>query len=178
CLGVVAADTLDKYGLELSELSASTMEKLGAVLSGRWSRGNPVDTSGDISYPCLLPLLEDGNVDAVIIAGPIWGPAGLSAFISTPPWERDYQAGLEALLQAVEEESLRNLNLTMELMKRFGKPVMLSVWVAGEVKGGALYRALEENNLVPYPAPDRAAKALARLVEYSRYLGIARPAAG
>jgi acyl-CoA synthetase (NDP forming) len=172
-LGVIAADTLRKHGLELSQLSPATMGKLDSVLSGRWSRSNPVDTSGDISYPCLQPLLEDENVDAVIIAGPVWAPVGLSAYISTPPWERDNLADIDGLIRAIEKESLRNLEATMELMRRHQKPVVLSVWVSGDVKDGELYKTMERNNLVPYPTPDRAAKALARLVEYSEYVGVA-----
>ncbi len=173
-LGVIAADALKKHGLELSELSAATMKKLGSMLSGRWSRGNPVDTSGDISYPCLEPLLEDKNVDAVIIAGPVWGVAGFSALISTPPWERKGLTSLEQLVQFVDEESLENLGTTMELMKRYQKPVVFSVWTNDEVKTSGLYSKLWDNYLAPYPTPDRAARALARLVEYSEYLGIAR----
>ncbi len=172
-LGVIAADALKKHGLEVPPLSALTVERLNSVLSGRWSRGNPVDTSGDISYPCLLPLMEDENVDAVMIAGPVWAPVGFSALISTPPWERDNLADIDSLLQAVEEESLRNLDIIIELMKRYQKPVVLSAWATGEVKNGELYRKLGQNHLTPYPTPDRAAKALARLVEYSEYLGIA-----
>jgi len=37
-----------------------------------------------------------------------------------------------------------------------------------------VYEKLESNYLLPYPGPERAAKALSRLVEYSEYLGIAR----
>jgi len=171
-LGVVAADALKRHGLDVPPLSPSTMDKLNSLLSARWSRGNPVDTSGDISYPCLAPLLEDKNIDAVLIAGPVWAPVGFAALISTPPWERDYSADIASLLRAVEEESLRNLDTMMELMKRYQKPVVLSVWVTNEVKDGPLYKKLEQNHLVPYPTPDRAAKALARLAEYGEYRGI------
>lgn len=171
-LGVIAADALKRHGLEVPPLSASTIRKLDSVLSGRWSRGNPVDTSGDISYPCLLPLLEDENIDAVIVAGPVWAPVGFSALISTPPWERDNLADLDRLLKGVEEESIRNLDATMELMDRYQKPVVFSTWVTNDVKSGELYTKLQRNHLTPYPTPDRAAKALARLVEYSEYLSI------
>jgi len=174
-LGVIAADALKRHGLEVPPLSPATVERLNSVLSGRWSRGNPVDTSGDISYPCLLPLLEDEGIDAVLIAGPVWAPVGFSAFVSTPPWERDNLSSLEDLLRSVEEESLRNADTTMELMKEYQKPVVLSVWVTGEVRSGDLYRKLEHSHMVPYPTPDRAARALARLVQYSEYLGVARP---
>jgi acetyl-CoA synthetase (ADP-forming) len=173
-LGVVAVDALKKHGLELPYLSPATIDKLNSRLSGRWSRGNPVDASGDLSYPCLLPLMEDDNVDAVVIACAVWAAAGFSAFMSTPPWDRNNLTDLDQLLRAIEEESLRNLDVTMELMKRYRKPVILSAWVEHEVKDSRLYKKLEENHLTPYPTPDRAAKALSRLVEYSEYLGVVR----
>ncbi len=173
-LGVIAADALRRHGLEIPYLSPTTIDKLNSRLSGRWSRGNPVDASGDLSYPCLLPLLEDENIDAVVIACAVWAAAGFSAFMSTPPWDRNNLTDLDQLLRAIEEESLKNLGVTMELMKRYQKPVILSAWVNNEVKGSELYRKLEGNYLTPYPTPDRAAKALSRLVEYSEYLGVAR----
>jgi len=173
-LGVIAADALRKLDLELPALSLPTMRKLNSILSERWSHGNPVDAGGDMSYPCLLPLLEDENIDAVVIACAAWAAAGFSAFMSTPPWERNNLADFAQLIKDIEEESLRNLEITMELMKHYPKPVILSSWVNNEVKGSELYRKLERNYLVPYPTPNRAAKALARLVEYSGYRGIAR----
>ena len=173
-LGVVAADALKKHGLGLPPLSAKTLKKLGSVLSGRWSRGNPVDASGDLSYPCLLPLMEDENIDAVVIACAVWSAAGFSAFMSTPPWERNNLTSLEQLLKAIEEESLRNLDVTIELMKRYQKPVILSAWVNSEVKDSELYKKLLGSYLTPFSMPDRAAKALARLTEYSGYRGVAR----
>ncbi len=173
-LGVIAADALKRHGLELPYLSPATIEKLNSKLSGRWSRGNPVDASGDLSYPCLLPLMEDENIDAVVIACAVWAAAGFSAFMSTPPWDRNNLTDLDQLLRAIEEESLTNLDVTMELMKRYQKPVILSAWVEHEVKDSELYKKLEKNYLTPYPTPDRAAKALSRLIEYSHYLGVAR----
>jgi acetyltransferase len=168
-LGVIAADTLRRHGLELPGLSPATMRKLDSVLSGRWSRGNPVDTSGDLSYPCLVPLLEDDSIDAVLIAGPVWAPVGLSALISTPPWERDYSMPLDELMESVQQESLENLDTIVELMRQHQKPILLSAMAMPEVKPGDLYRKLQDYYLTPYPTPDRAARALARLVEYSEY---------
>jgi len=173
-LGVIAADALKKRGLEVPPLSARTMKKLSSVLSGRWSRGNPVDASGDLSYPCLLPIMEDENINAVVIACAVWSVAGFSAFMSTPPWDRNNLTNLDQLIKAIEEESLRNLDVTMDLMRQCEKPVILSAWVNSDVKDSELYKKLERNYLTPYPTPDRAAKALAHLVEYSEYLGTAR----
>jgi acyl-CoA synthetase (NDP forming) len=62
----------------------------------------------------------------------------------------------------------------MELMEKYQKPVVFSVWVSDEVKSGDVYKKMLQNHLIPYPTPDRAAKALASLVEYSEYLGVAK----
>jgi acyl-CoA synthetase (NDP forming) len=171
-LGVVAADALKRHGLEVPPLSPATMKRLNSALSSRWSRGNPVDTSGDISFPCLLPLMEDQNIDALLIAGPVWAPVGLSGLISTPPWERDHLADIDKVLRGVEEESMRNLEIVKDWMNKYQKPVVFSAWATNEVKGGELYGKMKHDHLVPYPTPDRAARALAPLVEYSAYLGI------
>ena len=140
--------------------------------SGRWSRGNPVDTSGDISYPCLLPLLEDKSIDSVMVTGPVWLPFGFAALMSTAPWERDYSLDIDQILQGVADENLRNLETIMHLMREYQKPIVMSAWISGEVKCGPVYKKMQENYLVPYPTPDRAAKALAQLVKYGEYLGI------
>ncbi len=173
-LGVIATDALKRHGLDVPLLSPATLDKLNSVLSGRWSQGNPVDTSGDISYPCIVPLLEDENIDAVMITGPIWMPFGFAALMSTAPWERDYTQNIDQILQDVADENLRNLETIMQLMQKYQKPIVLSAWISNEVKSGKVYKKMQENQLIPYPTPDRAAKALAQLVKYSEYLGIAR----
>ncbi len=170
-LGVIVADALRRCGLDVPPLSPVTIDKLNSVLSGRWSPGNPVDTSGDISYPCLLPLMEDDNVDAVIITGPIWTPFGFAGLMSTSPWERDYTANLDQILQGIAEEYIGNLEVTMGIMKKYKKPILFSVWISDEVKSGIVYRKMVQNHLIPYPTPERAVKALSHLVRYSEYLG-------
>jgi acyl-CoA synthetase (NDP forming) len=42
------------------------------------------------------------------------------------------------------------------------------------VKQGEVYKWMEQNYLVPYTTPERGAKALSHLVEYSEYLGMSR----
>lgn len=172
-LGVIATDSLRRHGLEVPALSSATLDKLDSVLSGRWSRGNPVDTSGDLSYPCLLPLLEDERIDAVMITGPVWFPFGFAALMSTAPWERDYSQDIDQIIQGVTDENLRNLETVMQLMDKYQKPIVMSAWISDEVKSGPVYKKMQHNYLVPYPTPDRAAKALARLVKYSEHCTIA-----
>ena len=45
--GVMAADAIEEYGLELSPLGENTMDRLNEILPPFWSHGNPVDILGD-----------------------------------------------------------------------------------------------------------------------------------
>jgi acetyltransferase len=45
--GVMAADAVAEYGLELSPLREEILDKLDEILPPHWSRGNPIDILGD-----------------------------------------------------------------------------------------------------------------------------------
>jgi len=69
--GCVTSDACEKLGLDVAPLSPYTIEKLNKVLPDRWPHANPVDTvaSGNVTYPCIWPLLEDENLDALLVIG-------------------------------------------------------------------------------------------------------------
>lgn len=46
-MGVIATDYAEELGLELAELSASTLAEIGKVCPPTWSWGNPIDIIGD-----------------------------------------------------------------------------------------------------------------------------------
>lgn len=72
--GVIAADSLDENGLQLSELKAGTTEALQAILPEAASVRNPVDMlagAGPREYAdCLKILLADQGVDGIIVILP------------------------------------------------------------------------------------------------------------
>ncbi len=45
--GVMAADAIEEYGLQLSPLGEETKNRLNHILPPHWSRGNPIDILGD-----------------------------------------------------------------------------------------------------------------------------------
>ncbi len=69
--GVMAADRASDVGIELSQLSDDTMEKLNQVLPSVWSHGNPVDVIGDAPperYQQALDIcLNAPEVDGAIV---------------------------------------------------------------------------------------------------------------
>jgi acyl-CoA synthetase (NDP forming) len=171
-MAVMGADAIKSEGLELPALSSATMEKLNKMMSGRWSHGNPVDPGGDlISYHALWPLLEDENVDAIIIIG------GVAMIASFPNWVKLPPSALEGATErkkAMESMEVKDLEKTIDLMKKHGKPILFTSQVFGAARRGMVNGMLMSHHLSFYSTPERAARTLRYLVEYSEYLGIAR----
>lgn len=167
-MGVISTDALRRSGLQMARLSPQTVERLDSVLSDRWSHGNPIDPAGDpLVYPCIWPLLEDENVDALMVVGGIGMVGGLTPLMPIPPSKKDNYA---QFMEAAEREELANVDRLVELRQKHQKPVI----PASSIGRGRSSERLQQSYLTPYPSPERAARALARLVEYSEYLGVAR----
>jgi acyl-CoA synthetase (NDP forming) len=168
--GCVASDACEKLGLEVAPLSPQTIERLNEILPERWPHGNPVDTVGFgfVTYPCLWPLIEDDNIDAVLMMGGI-GRMGMMARRAMsdrfPPEGWD-----EQVFKAREEEERKNLDKLSEYIKKYQKPVIVFNHSAGAMKDSPMFNELKENGVMMYSTPERAARVLAHLVAYSRYL--------
>ncbi len=171
-LGVIASDALVKEGLELARLTPATMDRLNSLLAGRWSHGNPVDPGGThIVYPCIWTLFEDENVDAIMVIDGVSMVGGLTGLMNILPSVKDE---CERHLDTSRAEELGDIGRMLELMKKHRKPVVLANMVSPPIKDSVVSGKLREYYILPYPTLERAAKALARLTEYSAYLGIAR----
>jgi acyl-CoA synthetase (NDP forming) len=172
-MGVIATDALRSRGLQMARFSSGTMDRLNSILSNRWSHGNPVDPAGDpIVYPLIWPVMEDENVDAVMVVGGIGLVGGLITLLAVHPSRKDECA---RQIQSLEQEEIDNLDRLMECREKQRKPVVI-VRTVSEHRTEDTRRVAERmrrNHLVPFPSAERAAGALARLVEYSEYLGIA-----
>jgi acetyltransferase len=56
--GVMAADAISEYGLEVSPLSKETLSSLNQILPPQWSRGNPIDILGDATPERYADVVE------------------------------------------------------------------------------------------------------------------------
>lgn len=138
--GVMAADALEKYGLELAELEEETLEGLGKVLSALASRKNPIDLTGKANEEdyrkALDYVIEDDNVGSVLA-------------MSAPAAIFSYPQLAEILAEAREKTD---------------KPIV------GTLMGGKLPDAaaesLKEAGVPNYFDPDRAVRAVSALVDY------------
>lgn len=122
-----------------------------------------------MTYPCLWPLIEDDNFDAVLVISGV----GMSAIMgrqvasSVPAATREQAA---EFLKLLEDNELDNLDRVFEYMDRYQKPVIMSNPITEAFRESRTFKKLRDNGVMMYPTPERAVKALAALVQYSRYL--------
>jgi acetyltransferase len=142
--GVMATDTLARYGQEPAPLDPETMQALDAFLPPFWSRSNPIDILGDASAErfgrALKICFDSRNLDGVLV---ILAPQALTA-----PF-----AVAQALAAAVKE-------------RRY--PVF-TCWMGGKSIAKAV-DILNEAGIPTYDTPERAVRAFLYMVEYARNL--------
>ena len=168
--GCVITDACERLGLEVASLSPITVERLNAILPPRWPHANPVDTvaAGFVTYPCLWPLMEDNNLDALIAVNAIAYPAGRRDWIGNiAPAMKEK---VEKTLETQEEEELKHLDMAFDYMDKYRKPLIICHAHTEGVKNSRTFKKLQEDGILMYPTPERAAKALGHLAEYSEYL--------
>ena len=168
--GCVTSDACEKMGLDVAPLSPQTIERLNAILPARWPHANPVDTvaAGFVTYPCIWPLMEDKNLDALLIIGAI----GFSARMFRGPRGDAIQMdkSMEQMIRMMEQEELKGADRIIEYMDKYQKPVIVSQRMGGPMGTSPVLKRLQDNGMLIYPTPERATKVLAHLVRYSQYL--------
>lgn len=138
--GVLAADSVVSYGVELAQLSEPTLSLLNQVLPRNWSGGNPLDIIGDASpmrfRTAVKACLDDANVDGVLV-------------IFTP------QAGTDHLTTA---------QLMIGLQRESTKPIFLS-WL-GEAKVSESRELFSKAKCAHFRAPEYAIEVFRNLANY------------
>ncbi|MFH1134588.1 MAG: CoA-binding protein [Pseudomonadota bacterium] len=161
--GAAAADACGRAGLELPSFSASTLAKLKDLIPGTASTNNPVDLTFNKSlqdYASSIPqaLLDDENVDMLLayflmpveVMSLLMEGAGLSkeqAFAES--WKIFEQQG----------DSFGRLCAAAD------KPAVAFTYRA---LNSELIKILSARGVPVLTGPDRAARAMASLVEYRR----------
>ena len=142
--GVMATDTLARYGKEPAPLDPETMQALDSFLPSFWSRGNPIDILGDASAERFGRALEvcfkSKNLDGVLV---ILAPQALTDPLSVA----------ETLAAAMQD-------------RRY--PVF-ACWMGGKRIATAV-DVLNAAGIPTYDTPERAVRAFLYMVEYTRNL--------
>ena len=139
--GIMTTDACDMAGLRLASFSEKTHNKLKKNLPSSANIYNPVDVLGDAERDryelALNAILSDSSVDSVIC-------------VLTPQAMTDSADIANAIIGAACG----------------GKKTVLACFMGGKdmLEG---VRLLKENGIPNYPYPERAARVLSALVEYS-----------
>ncbi len=142
--GVMAVDTLAKYGKAPEPLDPQTIKALDTFLPSFWSRGNPIDILGDATAnrfgKALSVCFNAENMDGVLV-------------ILAP--------------QAITDPFPVAKMLTTAVSGR-GYPVF-ACWMGGKSVEKAI-KVLNEAGIPTYDTPERAVRAFLYMVEYTANL--------
>jgi len=174
--GVVAADLLSKYGLEVPALSEDLIMAFDRILPSYWSRSNPVDIVGERDFTIPVTVMENllkwDGCDAVMNMGIL----GRRVFISRladmikktdPTYTEEYLESFRKNIIAYEKGLIEDI---IKLMEKYKKPIVGVDLITGE--GSKLVYSLEgySFNSVFFPTIERAVRAISRMFEYTTSL--------
>jgi len=140
--GVMAADAVSEYNINLASLDKNTILELDKKLPKFWSHHNPVDILGDATserYQTALSLCQkDKNVDGL----------------------------LAILVPVVMSDPHRVAKSVIEIAGNTDKPI-LTCWM-GQQKVQSDRKLFLENNIPSFDTPEKAVEAFSFLTEYHR----------
>jgi acyl-CoA synthetase (NDP forming) len=180
--GCVSSDACERLGLKVAPLSRETIERLNKILPDRWPHANPVDTvaSGfaNVTYDCIWPLMEDPNLDALLIIGgigmsamlPRFGGDHLKAVLQQADNPNSIMDFAQQVFSAMEKTEIEGLDRLFDSIEKYKKPVIISTPINETIRNSPVFHKLQNNGLMMYATPERAAIVAAKLVEYSQYL--------
>ncbi len=142
--GVMAADAVAEYGLELMTLKDKTLAQLDALLPAHWSKGNPVDILGDAT-------------------------AKRYARAITCCFDHEKMNGMLVIVnvQAMTDPTEVAKALAEELTKK-PFPVFTAMMGGKDVEEGR--SILNEAGIPTYETPERAIRSFAVLCDYAKNL--------
>jgi acyl-CoA synthetase (NDP forming) len=142
--GIMAADAIERVGLEFAELDEETKKTLASKLPPAANLNNPVDVLGDAladRYEFALDVvLGDRNVDIVLV-------------LLTPQAMTESAATAEALVRLSGE--------------KYNKPILACFLGAEKVRDGL--KILRQGRIPQYDAPESAVSTIKAMADYVRW---------
>ena len=143
--GVMASDAVAKFGLKMASLSEKSLKYLKEHFPPHAVVGNPTDVVGDTDAQryryAIDAFVNDPNVDAIVVI---------------------------VLFQVPLLDEMEVIDILAEYAKESEKPIV-AVAMGGK-KTDYYAKILEDKGVPVYPTPERGVRALAALVQYSKYL--------
>ena len=164
--GAAAADACSRAGMVLPRLSKQTLEKLAPMVPHTGSVNNPVDltfSKNPLDYFKAIPdaLLGDGSAD------------GLLAYLMAPRQSirhniENMGVSRDQIPELIDKLFDEQAGSLAGLMKKHQKPLLGFTFQNHE---DSFIRKMMQHGIAVLPSPERAARAMAALVGYSRFIG-------
>jgi acetyl coenzyme A synthetase (ADP forming)-like protein len=142
--GIMAADAIERLGLDFAKLEDKTIEKLASKLPPAANLHNPVDVLGDAladRYEFALDVvLGDKNVDIVLV-------------LLTPQAMTESTATAEAMVRLSDG--------------KYNKPILACFLGAEKVRDGV--KVLRQGRIPQYDAPESAVSTIKAMADYVRW---------
>ena len=169
--GVITADSCEENGLVVPKLSDKIIERLNEILPPYWSHGNPVDMAAVITsdpyLKCMEILADWDEVDSVIaLGGSIQSAMDFNTTVEGPKELKETLAFAREFAKEYTAQDDVVLEETRRLVEKTGKPII--VVTLGDYDNHK--SDLMDHRVVSYPTPERAVRALKRMVDYRRFL--------
>jgi acyl-CoA synthetase (NDP forming) len=165
--GIVTADLCERAGLEVAQLSKSTIEELDRLLPPFWSRGNPVDLVGLLdrtSQPAILEaLVKSKDIDSVIASGFLVGDSGFDNAFDNLPGFKD---GGKIIFEWRKRADEINIEKISRLVENYKKPIV----VVTLITDSSVISKVSESKVVGCTSHSTAVEVIAKMYEYYRYL--------
>ena len=165
--GVITADACAEAGLQVAPLSESTIAAISKILPPYWSHGNPVDMVAVLDnqayIDCLDILVRDPGIDAVIALGASVETSGSPLLTALKNIGVMTPAQAEEAMARRRAETEAYLNQLGAYLRTVDKPALtVGRWRESNEHDAGLMMISE---------PEEAARMMAKMVEYGRYLG-------
>jgi len=138
-------------------------------MPAHWSKGNPIDTVGtldiNIFRRAVETILECDEIDGLLVLG----IGNFSYFIhyyrSFSLLTNSQLSRMNNMLCDAETQIAKEL---IAFIDKYNKPIVVTS--TADIVMSDAARVLEDNGVVNIPSPERSAKAMACLMDYSDYL--------
>jgi acyl-CoA synthetase (NDP forming) len=174
--GVVTADLCSQFGLDVPELSAPIISDIDKILPPYWSRSNPIDLVGErdptLSRAVLELLLKWDGCDAVINLGivgrqQVLKSHGKSVLKADPTYSAEFMKKIYRDFKKFEKDYIDQI---IDFMEIYNKPIF-GVSMLPDEKHQTVYTHKKNTyKAIFFPTPERAVGALAKMVEYQKFL--------
>jgi acyl-CoA synthetase (NDP forming) len=161
--GAAAADTADRCGLELADLSPETVTALKKIVPGTASVKNPVDLTffknhGDYFAKFPQILLEDPGVDSLFVYCLTPHRRVITSVIAG-------QTSPDKAADLADQYIKGQCAIVASLPSKYGKPVVGGTYCN---RSELFVRELHERNFPLLFSPERAVRALGAMVRYAQ----------